>query len=110
MMYVRAEPKWRLAVGVGEHCGKCQREQGDRRQTLTSAVVVRVDDAAQPPSPPPAKAPAGVAAMVMGATTHGPQRGFFRNFCQRTRDVRSGHDIFMLMDQTEDDRTFLKRP
>ena len=35
-----------------------------------SAVVVRVDDVAQPPSPPPAKA-AGVAAIVMGATTHG---------------------------------------
>ena len=37
---------------------------------LTSAVVVRVDDAAAARPPPPAKAP-GVAAMLMGATTHG---------------------------------------
>ena len=37
---------------------------------LTSAVVVRVDDAAAARLPPPAKAP-GVAAMLMGATTHG---------------------------------------
>ena len=64
-------PKWRLAVGVEEHGGKCQRERGDRWQILTSAVVVRVDDAAAARPPPPAGS-AGVAAIVMGATTHGP--------------------------------------
>ena len=44
---------------------------------LTSAVVVRVDNAATQPKSPPALS-AGVAAIVMGATTHGPQRGFFQ--------------------------------
>ena len=39
-------PKWRLAVGVGANGGKCQRERGGRWPVLTSAVVVRVDDAA----------------------------------------------------------------
>ena len=63
-------PKWRLAVDVGEHGGKCQRERGERWPVLTSAVVVPVDDAAAARPPPPAKA-AGVAAMLMGATTHG---------------------------------------
>ena len=55
---------------------------------LTSAVVVRVrvDDAAAARPPPPAKAP-GVAAMLMGATTHGRSAAFFRNFCPRTWDV-----------------------
>ena len=47
---------------------------------LTSAVVVRVDDAAAARPPPPAKAP-GVAAMLMGATTHGRSAAFFRNIC-----------------------------
>ena len=63
-------PKWRLAVDVGANGGKCQRERGERWPVLTSAVVVRVDDAAAARPPPPAKA-AGVAAMLMGATTHG---------------------------------------
>ena len=39
-------------------------------------VVVVVDDAAQPPSPLPAGS-AGVAAMVMGATTHGLSAAHF---------------------------------
>ena len=63
-------PKWRLAVDVGANGGKCQRERGERGQNLTSAIVLRVDDAAAARPPPPAKA-AGVAAMLMGATTHG---------------------------------------
>ena len=75
--------KWRLAVGVGENGGKCQRERGERWPVLTSALVVRVDDAAAARPPPPAKAP-GVAAMLMGATTHGCSAAFFRNFCPRT--------------------------
>ena len=63
-------PKWRLAVDVGANGGKCHRERGERWPVLTSAVVVPVDDAAAARPPPPAKA-VGVAAMLMGATTHG---------------------------------------
>ena len=52
---------------------KMARGRASRRPALTSAVVVQVNDAAQPPSPAPAGS-AGVAAMVMGATTaHGPR-------------------------------------
>ena len=60
---------WRLTLGqmVGNVKGN---EGNDDRRALTSAVVVRVDDAAAARPPPPAKA-AGVAAMLMGATTHG---------------------------------------
>jgi hypothetical protein len=47
---------------------------------------MRVDDAAQPPSPLPAKS-AGVAAMVMGATMWIFGARFFGTFWQRTRDV-----------------------
>ena len=42
---------------------------------IASAVVVPVDDAATPRPPPPAGS-ANVAAMVMGATTHGPSAAF----------------------------------
>ena len=66
---------------------------------LTSAVVVRVDGAAAARPPPPAKGP-GVAAMLMGATTHGRSAAFFRNFCPRTWYVNLLR-VFMLMDQTE---------
>ena len=57
------------------------------KKKLTSAVVVPVDDAATPRPPPPAGS-AGVAAMAMGATTHGPAQ-LFRHilatyFCMET--------------------------
>ena len=51
-----------------------------------------VDDAAQPPSPPPAES-AGVAAMVMGATTWIFGACFFGTFWPRTRDVKNVADL-----------------
>ena len=46
---------------------------------LTSAVVVRVDNAATQPKSPP-ELSAGVAAIVMGATTHDHNAVFFTKF------------------------------
>ena len=53
---------------------------------------MRVDDAAQPPSPSPAKS-AGVVAMVMGATMWIFGSRFFGTFWQRTRDVKNVTDL-----------------
>ena len=51
-------------------------------------IVVPVDDAAAARPPPPAKAAGATAVViVIGATTHEPQRRFFRNSCQHTWDV-----------------------
>ena len=90
-------PKWRFAVDVGAHGEKCQRERGDRWQNLTSAVVVRVDDAAVPKFPPPRG--------IGGRRGHGdgrhyprPQRSFLGTFWQRTRDVKT-ITKFVLMNQ-----------
>ena len=43
---------------------------------------------------------AGVAAIVMGATTHGPQRSFFHQILP-TNMRRQIQGVFMLMDQTK---------
>ena len=62
----------------------------------SSAVVVRVDDAAAARPLPPAKAP-GVAAMLMGATTHGRSAVFFHQILIDVYEALSVTKI-MLMD------------
>ena len=55
---------------------------------LTSAVVVRVDNAATQPKSPPALS-AGVAAIVMGATTHDHNAAFLHQISDRRITLRS---------------------